>query len=79
MVVNIYVKVKVVSVVLYKLNPSSGLTQPWSKLVIRSDGQFTFHAGLVPSVCPPYVFASSNLHLGMVRPVWISHLAQGLV
>ena len=28
--------------------------------MIRADGQLTSHAGLVPSICPPYVFASPN-------------------
>ena len=28
--------------------------------VIRADGQLTSHAGLMPSICPPYVFASPN-------------------
>ena len=28
--------------------------------VIRADGQLTSNAGLAPSICPPYVFASPN-------------------
>ena len=28
--------------------------------VIRADGQLTSHAGLAPSICPPFVFASPN-------------------
>ena len=39
--------------------------KPWQGLthhleVIRADGQLTTHAGLAPSVYPPYVFASPN-------------------
>ena len=28
--------------------------------MIRADGQLISHAGLAPSICPPYVFASPN-------------------
>ena len=52
---------QMVSVVLHNLTPGRGPTQPWCELeVIRADGQRTSHAGLAPSICPPYVFASPN-------------------
>ena len=43
-----------VSVALYNLGVSHHLE------VIRADGQLTSHAGIVPSICPPYVFAGPN-------------------
>ena len=52
-----------VSVALYNLTPGRGLTQPWcepSPWGDQRDGQLTSHAGLAPSICPPYVFASPN-------------------
>ena len=52
-----------VSVALYNLTPGRGLTQPWCEHhyeVIRADGQLISHAGLVPSICPPYVFTSPD-------------------
>ena len=52
-----------VSVALYNLtlagdSPNLGVSHHLE--VIRADGQFTSHAGLAPSICPPYVFASPN-------------------
>ena len=52
-----------VSVALYNLtlagdSPNLGVTHHLE--VIRADGQLTSHAGLVPSICPPYVFVSPN-------------------
>ena len=44
--------------------------------VIRAGRQFTSHAGLTPSVCPP-MLPVQILHLGEVRHTWSSHLAQG--
>ena len=52
-----------VSVALYNLTPGRGsanLGLSHHIEVIRADGQLTSHAGLVPSICPPYVFASPN-------------------
>ena len=52
-----------VSIALYILTPGRVLTQPWCKHhleVIRANGQLISHAGLAPSICPPYVFASPN-------------------
>ena len=53
-----------VSVVPYNLKPWAGdspnLGVSYHLEVIRADGQLTSHAGLVPSICPPYGFASPN-------------------
>ena len=54
---------QMVSVALYNLplageSPNLGVSHHLE--VIRADGQLTSHAGLAPSICPPYVSASPN-------------------